>query len=50
MQSDLMEPSDRAELETYRAVEPSGLIALIAGALSGASIMAMVWLLSELFL
>ena len=47
-QSDLLEPADRAELDTGPPAEPSGLIALIAGALSGASVMAMIWLLSEL--
>jgi len=48
MQSELLRSADRAELETSPAAEPSGLIALIAGALSGASVMAMIWLVSEL--
>ena len=48
MQSDLLEPADRADLDTVPTVEPSCLIALIAGALSGASVVAMIWLLSEL--
>lgn len=48
MRSDLFEPADRADLESAPAAEPSGLIAMIAGALSGASVMAMIWLLWEL--
>lgn len=41
---------DRSDLEHHAHVDPSGVIALIAGAFSGASVVAMIWLFTAIFL